>query len=417
MQLTALSLALFFIFSRSLQFCPDATIPPKLAVAQSDNIVFVYKWGSSKSSDKASNNVWNGKKAICNKFAESSPVQVLVWPANRPHEVTYGLVDGSIKVGNIRTNKSKILFKVNSPVVSLAAHPKGEGVISGHIDGSIYRYIFLSTTKLAGAGCTKIVRHSCPPYALSWGRSVCAAGNDQCVVFYDPSRGTEEQSFSYSNPVEKDDDNQDSENIRPLCCEFAMAAFNPTGDSVIVGNYNSFYSYSYRKDSWEEGYQRVAHMGTVTSLAWEPNGSSIALGTAFGLVDTYNACYRRYTHRNILEVTYVSPSQVLIRRKDEERGASTAEPVVIQSPAGTDIAKLTIHCEPGTDKDRFAIGRTEDELLLCDMDTPGGKISTIHWNNGVTGGSGGNERFIFDSPQACIISHAGELSIVEVSGK
>jgi len=52
---------------RTIEFSPDGT---KLAVAQSDNIVFVYKLGTD----------WKDKKSICNKFQQTSSVTCLTWP-------------------------------------------------------------------------------------------------------------------------------------------------------------------------------------------------------------------------------------------------------------------------------------------------------------------------------------------------
>lgn len=51
---------------RALVFSPDST---SLAVAQSDNIVYVYKLGTT----------WKEKKVICNKFPQPTAVNVMVW--------------------------------------------------------------------------------------------------------------------------------------------------------------------------------------------------------------------------------------------------------------------------------------------------------------------------------------------------
>lgn len=51
---------------RSICFSPDST---KLAVAQSDNIVYVYKLGTN----------WNEKKVICNKFPQTSASITIIW--------------------------------------------------------------------------------------------------------------------------------------------------------------------------------------------------------------------------------------------------------------------------------------------------------------------------------------------------
>ena len=53
---------------RAIEFSPDST---KIAVAQSDNIVYVYKIGAK----------FKEKKTICNKFPASSSITTLIWPA------------------------------------------------------------------------------------------------------------------------------------------------------------------------------------------------------------------------------------------------------------------------------------------------------------------------------------------------
>ena len=58
---------------RAMTFSPDSS---KLAVAQSDNIVFVYKIGLE----------WGDKKSICNKFLHTSSITSLTWPLDRPNE-------------------------------------------------------------------------------------------------------------------------------------------------------------------------------------------------------------------------------------------------------------------------------------------------------------------------------------------
>ena len=58
----------------------------------------------------------------------------------------------------------------------------GQGIISGHADGSIVRYYFDDE----GTGLPQgvVCRHSCPPYALGWGQSIVAGGCDCRVVMY-----------------------------------------------------------------------------------------------------------------------------------------------------------------------------------------------------------------------------------------
>ena len=64
---------------KGLEFSPDST---RLAVGQTDNIVFVYKVGED----------WGEKKVICNKFVQTSAVTCLCWPLQGPIIGKYGMV-------------------------------------------------------------------------------------------------------------------------------------------------------------------------------------------------------------------------------------------------------------------------------------------------------------------------------------
>jgi intraflagellar transport protein 172 len=67
-----------------MAFSPDNQ---KLAVAQSDNIVFIYKLGLE----------WGEKKSICNKFAQNSAVTCMCWPKDRHNDLVIGLAEGKIR--------------------------------------------------------------------------------------------------------------------------------------------------------------------------------------------------------------------------------------------------------------------------------------------------------------------------------
>lgn len=84
----------------------------------------------------------------------------------------------------------------------------------------------------------QIATHSCIPYALAWGHCIMAAGNDGGVVFYDAG-GKNLQSVNLST-----DD----------VADFSSAAFNPTGDCVVLGTFNKFYTFALntRRNVWEQ---------------------------------------------------------------------------------------------------------------------------------------------------------------------
>jgi intraflagellar transport protein 172 len=115
-----------------MAFSPDSS---KLAVAQSDNIVFIYKLGSK----------WGEKKTICNKYPQTSTISCLCWPSSHSNEIFFGLADGKVKLGNLRNNKSVVVYPTDDFVVSMCTSPDGTRLIAGHLDGSIYLFSVSST--------------------------------------------------------------------------------------------------------------------------------------------------------------------------------------------------------------------------------------------------------------------------------
>jgi intraflagellar transport protein 172 len=211
---------------KGLEFSPDST---KLAVAQTDNIVFVYKLGSK----------WGDKKTICNKLSQSAAVTSMCWPHARAGEVVFGLADGKMRVGILRSNKSSTLYHTNSHCVSTSAGTDGQSFVSGHVDGSIFTYTFPDPNGQHGPSQAQVVQVSYVPYALSWGEHICVGGNTGKVQFFDTG-GDQMQAFEYG---------RDS-GVR----EFTCAAFNPAGRTVVVGSFNKFYTYAYdvSEERWVE---------------------------------------------------------------------------------------------------------------------------------------------------------------------
>ena len=164
--------------------------------------------------------------------------------------------------------------------------------------------------------------HRCVPYALSWGECICAAGSDQLICFYD-KEGTQLQRFDYSHDeAEK---------------EFTVAAFNPSGETVIVGSFNRFRTFTLNQldGSWQDaGVKQVDNLYTVTALAWKCDGSRLTVGSLCGAVDLYDACIRRVRYKGRFEFTYVSTSTVIVKR------LSSGARIVLKSHFGYEVRLL-----------------------------------------------------------------------------
>ncbi|KAM4529832.1 intraflagellar transport protein 172 homolog [Fundulus diaphanus] len=352
-----------------MAFSPDST---KIAIGQSDNIIYVYRIGEE----------WGDKKAICNKFVQTSAVTRLLWPAESA--IVYGLVDGKVRLANTQTNKSSTIYTTESCVVSLASNVSGKGVLSGHADGTVVRYFF--DDQDSGESQGKLLTHPCPPYALAWGANgIMAGGCDKKVVAYS-REGQVLQSFDYSR--------ERSER------EFTAAVTSPSGQSVVFGSFDRLrvFNWAPRRSLWDEAKPKeITNLYTITSLAWKKDGSRLCAGTLCGGVELFDCCLRRTIYKNKFEMTYVGLSQVIVRN------LSSGTRVVLKSYYGYEIEEVKI-----LGKDRFLVAHTSDTLLLGDLLS--NKLSEVPWS-----GSGGNEKFFFENETVCMIFNAGELSLVEYS--
>ncbi len=117
-----------------------------------------------------------------------------------------------------------VLYSANAFVLSIASARDGESIVSGHIDGAVYHYNIVTQSS------RKIVTHHSVPYALGLGEHLVAGGNDGKVTFYD-LQGNIVSRFDYTS----DDRVKD----------FTLATFNPSGDTVALGNFNKFFVYNY----------------------------------------------------------------------------------------------------------------------------------------------------------------------------
>ena len=250
-----------------MAFSPDGA---NLAVAQSDNIIFVYKLGSG----------WGEKKSICNKFLQASPPTAVCWPILRPYECVFGLAEGKVKIGQLRSNKAATLYThpQGAAVVAVAGSKEGDAIVAAHADGSMYVFSFEGQNPVVQL----FANHPVAPVALSWGKAICAAGGDGQALLYNPQTGDVEGTF----------DHRKADRAR----DYTQAAFNPSGDCVVLGAYNTLQIllYNHQRGSWEDaGHKKIENLYAVSALEWKPDGSTLVVGNVAGCVDCWEACVKK----------------------------------------------------------------------------------------------------------------------------
>ncbi|CAG9462268.1 unnamed protein product [Pedinophyceae sp. YPF-701] len=354
---------------RGMAFSPDGT---RLAVAQSDNIVFVYRLGED----------WGEKKSICNRFEVSAPVTCVVWLKTHPEDILFGCTDGKVRVGYLRTNKADTAYahKAGSAVVSLVADRDGVGVVSGHNDGTLMRYA-------QADGVQADARHTCAPFALAWAEHIVAAGADGHITMYRVPDLSVVKTFDLAKV-----------GAEGLSRDVTCAVASPGGDSVVLGGFDCLRVFAYnRRRGWELFEEkRVENLYTVTSLAWRQDGSRLAVGTLCGCVDLYESCLRRVRYGQQFELHYISKSQVIVQNLETRTRLS------IRSAYGYEIDDM------GIKKGRFVVGRTSESLLLGDLETK--MLSEVAWPAGT-----GEEKFLTGQDGVCLILCNGEVTVVEYS--
>lgn len=276
----------------------------------------------------------------------------------------------------LKTNRSQSIYASESFVVSISSSPDGNMIVSGHLDQTLMTYNLEMKQK------GQKIRHSCIPYALAWGHHILAAGNDCKVIFYE-STG---DRFAVCDGYAKD------EKVK----EFTCAAFNNSGMTAIVGNYNRFYMFTFnqRRPQWDETLcKQIDNYYSVTACAWKHDGAQLAIGSLCGSVDVFNMCMKKANYKGKFEITHVSPNHVIVKKIGGEQRLN------VKSRTTQEVHKINIY------QDRYIVAQTMESLLLGDVEN--GKLSEIHWRGS------GNEKFDFSSSNIVMVFNAGELTIVE----
>ncbi|MCL4124638.1 UNVERIFIED_CONTAM: hypothetical protein GTU68_062016, partial [Idotea baltica] len=264
---------------------------------------------------------------------------------------------------------------------------RGTGFLSGHGDGSVVRFYIAEDPSSEPQG--KIISHSVPPYALCWtNNGIVIGGCDKRIVMYNRA-GKLEQQFDFSR--------DGSER------EFTTVACSPSGQAVVLGSYDRLrvFDFNSSKGMWEEKPSKEFQgIYTITALAWKRDGSRVVCGTLCGAVELFDSVLRRSVWKNKWEMTYVGPSQVLVKPLSGT-GPHGSRGVILRSQYGFEIHDVRI-----MGKDRYLVARTTETLLLGDLHR--NLLSEVQWVSEAS-----SEKFYFDNENVSMIFRAGELSLVE----
>ena len=232
----------------------------RLAVAQTDKIIFIYTLGL----------IWGDEKKITNKFEQVISPTCMIWSKMNIKEIYFGLSNGEIKLTIIDKNISKTLYNSESPCVSISTSLDGKFIISGHRDSTILIYNIQNSIQ------HKLCSHSCIPKCLSWGAasSILVAGSDNKVAIYDnEGKILKEFDYYFDNDIK----------------EFACCSINNSGDYVALGNNNSIYVYYYNEinHGWDSLILSIDKYLEISSICWKPDSTELIIGNIINSVDVF----------------------------------------------------------------------------------------------------------------------------------
>ena len=349
---------------KEIAFSPDST---KLAVCQSDCIIFVYNFGHN----------WGDKKIICNKFEQNSSVTAMVWPSKKSHELFFGIADGKVKMGMLRSNSAQVLYTTGSYVLSMSYNANNTTLISSHMDLSIFIHSLESKTT------TKIASMPSISYSISYllNDMFMIATLDKKVYIYSPT-GEIAQMFDYSK----------KENLK----DFTVMKANSSYDLVAIGNYNKLFIFGYNIKSckWEEAcILNVTNYYSFTALCWKQDFGILVTGSLCGSLDMFESCLKKTLIGEKFEITYISLTQIIV--KDIEKGKR----LTIKTTLSNEIQKVNIQ------NNNFIVVNTETSLIVGDITSQ--KWSEVPWN------TNGNEKYDFNNYNTCLVYVNGEIAVIE----
>ncbi|XP_047535019.1 intraflagellar transport protein 172 homolog [Vanessa atalanta] len=338
----------------SLAFSENSEL---LGVAQSDNMVFVYRVGAD----------WSGKKVICNKFPlTGAPLRLL--PAENGFYT--GTSDGKIRLLDCKSNKSSSLWSAGACCVSLARGGGEAALASGHVDGTLY---------LNGR---LLLRYALPPTALVLLPPYMIVGScDGRISVYEAQRGALLRNLEPSLPPDRRD--------------IISATLSPSGQTIAFGVFDGCLVGEVKESgALEVSALPIPKLYAARALAWSGDGTQLAVASQTGAVLQFEAVLKRWVWRDTVEVRHVSPRQLLLTRL-----AKDAPPLTVTTKLAADIFNVRF-----IGNDWYAVCRTSCSLILCDIAR--GLTSEVAW-------SGAGERVYAAVGGACLLQRAGELSVLE----
>ena len=338
-----------------IQFDPTNT---KLAVCQSDHIIYVYKLGDT----------WGEKKSICNKFVTASIVIQCIWLHKKLYDIIYICNDNSVRIGNCKTNKSTILYSIpDTNINCISLTPCITGPYSGHSfltllgNGSIYKYIFQSNQYNAREQCnTPILLTTVQPHTihsiLYTDQHIILLNSINNIITIIHSITGETIQAIQLNTI------QCSTDQSIIDCSYI--SIHPSGKILLLASYNQINLFQLSSSNTYNYISSVQllNLYSVTSMCWNTAGSHITISNCTGAIDTYEINLKKLKLKYGISVNYTSLSSILITQDNHNENENNQQlQLNMASSSNSDIHSVTVHNKS------YIVALTSNELLVGNL--------------------------------------------------
>lgn len=427
---------------KGLNFSPDGT---RIAVGQTDCIIYIYKLSNQQPNFVSSGNQTSGKTIITGKFSCSSPVTCLLW---MEWGIVFGTQDGKVKLVLISKSSSypdnQSLSSTSTRVIGLYNSPKGCMPVSlsyrspylvvGFADGNILLSIISleynnnnlielnwnpesSTSSATQRQSSQppfqytFIEHSCPPVCLTiiQNNTLCCAGADGRLSIH--SIRSERSSPSSSNKFDS--------SLAPKAQLSLIAVWrqnielNESVESMDYSLINEilvvatskrilFIKYDRESTNWLQQTSFIelknSHL-IITSLVWSKDSAQLIVGTSGGSLELFKCSWNKQSINDELDICHIAKNRVRITDR--------ARNLLATYRTQHDIKQVNLlHNGMGV------IIWTSNSLLLALLGQPGAQ-SEIQW---ITNREKGSTKFSFKHQDFVLIynNFKRELKIVRL---
>ncbi|KAF7494559.1 Intraflagellar transport protein -like protein [Sarcoptes scabiei] len=361
----------------AIEFANDGE---RLAIAQSDNVIFVYRIGNS----------WDQKKTIINKYSLNCPALHLDW---LPSGIVFASSDGRVKLIQTSLNKMSTIINVpDSFCVSMSSYK--DQIIVGFQNGQIW-YCSLnknlnSNTNIRESSTCLLITLNVAPSTLAFISSgfICAAGFDGRLAIIEIS-----ESEIKSNSIGAKTNTTQAIEIGK---EISGAASSSTGSILIVAAKETLIVFELDSKTWKSKFiVDLENSHFITGLRWTNDGTKFIVATINQSVSVFRCIWLKKRINSRFLVDFIGSRQIVI--EDCETNHSMMFDSLFE------IKDIKIH------KKAFAVIYTSDSIIMGSLSNKKHR-SEIEWAEMTMNGM----RFNFDYENFVIITTAGEIHVIEI---